>query len=1250
MTLLCLSVVCGQARNSIAASLSGSPIWPVPIATSPATLVPWGDEQHVWVVDEHGARVVDRQGNTTHEHGSWLADGFRVVAWIQTPIPGRAWVLTSAHPTGGPTEQARLYLVEAGQGSVTGRVILEAEKLMQLRQQLFQSPIDVYPNHLLPEPLEPHQQIWVVMDRSGSARICVIDAEGNVTRVIPLSALDSSGENPYVWWQVLPTGKEPSAWLKAGPRLFFLDTRTRSERWRPLLSGEGHKFWVVPGPDGLRSWVTAEVYPPGSNISRRQLYTLDPRATPGTPPNLLLRGASIQQLVASADGTRAWVAGSLRAAGEGGLHLIDINGKSLLPGGPLFKGQRLLIYRTPTDRLWALTESGGVFLLDANGRLLAAQEGLLSWLMQEEGGLSRLVTYPLGAEDLLVKATSEVVHVKHRAERVEAVPLLDGTQVSVRGVEPDGTGAWLQSERDGTLSFVSLEEPHDPAAHPVMKSTEVSIVIPSGERMGGWIQMGSASFVTVPREKMGATLKLRDGTLLVEPGGHVTLEGRLDLRAPLRKDDAGSVDLRWPVSFPADKIAGRLEVTLWDSTRADPLVASVTRQYAPGTPPPKLNWYMDEHSFGGRPIKVVFLYQDMAGTQAKLEVSDVLFHAPLIEQTWFRTTLACLLATLLFVLPLMLLPRQRLAQRWLPFLGWSANVLGGSGLFLAGMANTWRIHFPIFVGVLFLELLLGLVLGLVSPAAFRLLASTRPFWWMVPVALGLPSTRRNIQAEYVAHVGRKVEAWRHQANHEQYISLPALFREGMTPASPAGTPAPSSATYLTREPPEERIVRFLTQPAGGHVLIESPGGRGKSALLREVVRRMLSDFLEDPSKPLPVLCDGRGPTLEGLVFQALASNPLSKDIHEFLLLRGDYVLVVDGLTESALSTESLKAFLDGRYGHCVRLLLTSRPHLGFRQAVEGSSHWMIAEPRRLDDETLGRFVAAYAPEGHPQAEKRLEACRGADGTYLPILVRLALLFGHGSEEGIAALYEAAFRGLLRRQGVSGEEDTELLAWAGEFCLRTYWIQGIRSLRYRNAPEQGQMQKLLHAGLLVPEDASVTPGQPPGQVRFFHDSMQSYLTARGLFTRVHAELTWDILWRAAADPLFRTDPSELDSGADSELFQLCLQVFGPEEKLRRELRRQLLEWATLHDDDLSKRDILNTVPEHKRTHLEALLHTDAELSPRSVLRAAVSVCQEDLASLGTLYMRLAQRLWPWHHPEPEETWSMDSGQGARPRAH
>ncbi|MFY0578318.1 hypothetical protein ACN28S_32015 [Cystobacter fuscus] len=154
----------------------------------------------------------------------------------------------------------------------------------------------------------------------------------------------------------------------------------------------------------------------------------------------------------------------------------------------------------------------------------------------------------------------------------------------------------------------------------------------------------------------------------------------------------------------------------------------------------------------------------------------------------------------------------------------------------------------------------------------------------------------------------------------------------------------------------------------------------------------------------------------------------------------------------------------------------------------------------------------------------------------------------------------------------------MLIWAGEFCLRTYWINGIRSLRYRNAPEQERMQKLLQAGILVPDDVNPRTGQLPSQVRFFHDSMQSYLTARGLFLREHAADAWDILWRTAADPLFTSAQSEFSSGAGSELFQMCLQVFGPEEKLRRELTRQLLEWALLYDDMLTKRAILDALPE------------------------------------------------------------------------
>jgi len=536
------------------------------------------------------------------------------------------------------------------------------------------------------------------------------------------------------------------------------------------------------------------------------------------------------------------------------------------------------------------------------------------------------------------------------------------------------------------------------------------------------------------------------------------------------------------------------------------------------------------------------------------------------------------------------------------------------------------------VGALFAEMVLCLVIGAVSPTAFRLLASSKPFQWLLPVALAVRATRRRIFSEHVEQVRHKLEVWCRQANDERYVSLPADFQEGgSVPPPPGGAPVVVSSLHV---PPEERIFHFLVRSGEvrkGNVLIVSPGGRGKSALLREAVRRMLEGFEEDPSRPLPVLCDAKSGTLEDAIQRGMASLPVPGELHEALLLRSEFVLVVDGLTESSIRPEALEEFIDGRYGRTVQLLLTSRPHVGFQRALENSERWLFVEPRCLDERGLELFVSAYAPGGR-LAEDIKKACVGPEGTYLPILVRLTLLVGNEGRGGFAALYEAAFRALLRRGGLSSEEDLELLDWAGSFCLRTYWAHGIRSLRYRNAPEQERMRKLLQAGVLVPEDEQVKPGQAPRQVRFFHDSMQSYLTARGLFAQEHQQPTWDFLWRAAADPHFTHAQSELVVSSGSELFQMCLGVFGPEERLRQELKRQLLEWARLYDEDLRKRDIARAVPEALRPRFQAVLQAHSEPSPGRVLRVAIEVCAGELTSLGALYMHMARLLWPLQQPE------------------
>ncbi|MDC0711998.1 hypothetical protein POL68_26255 [Stigmatella sp. ncwal1] len=1208
------------------------------MAKTKARLNPFSDGWQTWVTESESVYVVDGEGRRTHAPGAWLAPGNQISELIQTDRMGRAWVITQSPHQAGTKAKTHLVLVEALRGRVEGHTVLQADRITCLREQSSDSPFDVYPNAVLPQDSDTHPSLWVVFSHSGSDMLGLADPEGGLKPVVSLDKLGIPSGTDATSWQVVPLRGDQRAWLKTSTSLFFIDAQAAVPVRGPLLEAE-ELLRVVPSSTGTHAWVMARPSPQPDARRARRLYSVNAMAGPGAKPIPLLNGEAVRQIVPEPDGSRLWVTGATRpeTGGSGGLYLIDPQGRQLLPKGPLFLKLGVLVTVPRPGHVWVLTREGDTYLLDGTGRLIAGSKGLLPLSESGEGSFDSLITFPIGSSDGLLVWTSRALHLQPAEGSIRMIPLTKRPGIRKLMVETNGQRAWFQSETDGNLYFTFLSKDRYLETHLVSRATDLNDVFPAPNGENGWIQTSSASFAYVHRSIVGAALALEGGTLKIEKGRNASLQGTLNVRAPLRADEAGGLTLNWPGLAHAAGTGGLLQVTLWDPHTPQSPAASVTRSFEPGAPSPRLNWYVTGPSLRERTYDIVFKYQDDFGTETRLTVRNVPFHAPFREQVWFRTAVACLVATLFLILPMVFLPPQRLTRRWGPFVSWLVNIIGGSGLALAGMARDLRIHLPVFVGVFFAEMILCLAVGAFSPAMFRLLAPTKPFQWLVPLALNLPATRRRVFGDYVAHVRRKLETWRSQANDERFVSMPVSLREGgVNPSMPGGPePAHASSPHHLFSQPEEQICRFLIQPLGaqsGNVLIESPGGRGKSALLREVVRRMLLAFEENPSRPLPVLCDPRATSLEAAAYRALEATPLTSELHEMLLHGGDCVLVMDGLTESSLTPEALQAFIDSRHGASVRLLLTSRPHLGFRHAIEHSAGWLHVEPNRMDEQTLDRFISAYAPGSTgTRSQNILRACRGADGTYLPILVRLALLFGGDpGVRGIAELYEAAFRGLLRQQGaVTSEEDSQLLAWSSQLCLRTYWVNGIRSLRYRNAPEQEPMQRLLRAGVLVPNDTAPRPGQVPSEVRFFHDSMQSYLTACGLFAQEHAAPTWDILWRAAGAPLFASAQPE----AGSELFQMCLQVFGPREKLRKELQRQLLEWAHLYDDVLTKRHVSNAVPEPMQARLRSKLAAHAELSSGSVLRIATELSSEDLHSLGTLYMNMAHLLWPLRQEAP-----------------
>jgi hypothetical protein len=624
--------------------------------------------------------------------------------------------------------------------------------------------------------------------------------------------------------------------------------------------------------------------------------------------------------------------------------------------------------------------------------------------------------------------------------------------------------------------------------------------------------------------------------------------------------------------------------------------------------PVQLSWRVPYN----RPCTILLSYQDRFTPRAEVRWSGVVFTKPLFQEPWFRTAVAFLLVLVLGAGLLFVRIAPPAIRTWLPLM---MLALANAGAF-TNTALRNDIDGPVLAGLTSATILMGVVCSFMAPSVLRILARAQPFQLLLAVMLNLPAFRRRFFSGYATDLDEKIRQARAIAHQEQYVAVPARLnvRNG-------------NATVEPR--PADALAAFVTGPASRacHTLIEAEGGRGKSALLRELVRVSLERFRRD-GRVLPVICDGKTDSMPVMLRASLGKYAVSETLAAAQLDAGHFALFLDGVSESAVTPGMIESFVRSEAGEQTPLVVASRPRDDVRASVKCAERWVIAEPEKLTDQTYPVFETAYVEIAEENRDPRFPApqrlspavkaiCRGRDGGYSPILVRLAILVGTDDVADVSELYALTFDELFARS--STDMPPDVFDEAARLCVDTYWTTGHRPLAFLDAPEPRKklLRALLDAGILMNIDIPRYSGAESAEVRFFHDSMQTYLAAKGLLAD---EKNWPSkLIEAAGDVRFRE--ALRDDTAGPEIFDMCLNVFRPQERLRSSLASDLESWASDWGDLFSIRIIRQAAPPSVRAF--------DSVNPADALRSIVARCRalpDPTAELSHVYIRLAPIVW------------------------
>lgn len=523
--------------------------------------------------------------------------------------------------------------------------------------------------------------------------------------------------------------------------------------------------------------------------------------------------------------------------------------------------------------------------------------------------------------------------------------------------------------------------------------------------------------------------------------------------------------------------------------------------------------------------------------------------------------------------------------RWLPpLLAGGGGIVGFLLRYLPTGVKISQVH---FIGTLSCVGLLVLMTGAVNGRAFRQLSQIEPFRTLAPIALRSSRLRRRAFASYVDQLARSIAPTKREVLQGTYLPLPADLEtaEGTRTVNDPheelgawlfGDASPTDARADERDAPK--------------LLIEAPGGRGKSTLLNALLLDAIKRFDSGASHRIPVLCTPRNKPWEQLLAEALGPHGLADNILTAQLAAGDFVLFADGLSESDARASELATFIRSNPGSATPMAMACRPGAEFRRAVCGSSNWCLVTPQPLgaNSKALRGFVEHY----HALDACRLPVeevlsivdriCQDSDKKYSPILVRLTIraCASGGAAESIASVYESTFRQLVIGSVAAADAQAEYLRLrevAIRFACESYWQEEEREYSFKGTASD--LERLKASGILNAPTVPHRFGEAIGvTVRFFHDSLQSYFAAVGLaeaLKKTPASIDDALLWMAGS-PRYRKDRSDLFGYEGSELFCMVAHI-AARDLLQQTLHKALQSWARTLDGKLARDDVAEALP-------------------------------------------------------------------------